>query len=268
MSNLSVDYLCFLINIKGSLNYQIHPLCLAAGFLKEAKFDTVVYCTNYKRSWRVTVMKRFLFAGIFILLFSFPGWTQTMYVSDILTITLRSGPGIDHKILRMLKSGLKVEVIEPGEEWVKIRLSNEAEGWVLTRFLTPEQTSRLVLDKLGRKHEELLTQFSLLQNENTALKNANKHLTSELEGKEKSLKGTNEAYRTLKKDSANFLKLQADNKKITSDLSEQTKIIEKLEKENWESYIKAGLCGAGVLVVGIIIGFSSKKGQRRRSSLL
>ncbi len=211
--------------------------------------------------------KLFLTMILTAVLFSVPAWAETMYVSDILKITLRSGAGTDHKILKMLESGQRVEVVDSNEQWAKVQLPNGTEGWVLKRFITPEKTSRLVLEKLGKKHEQLLAQFSARQKENTQLKDENKRISTELEKNITSLGNTSKEYETLKKNSADFLKLETNYKNATAQLSEQTQLNEKLIKENVQNYIKAGLCGAGVLLLGFIIGFATKR-PRQRSSLL
>jgi len=87
----------------------------------------------------------------------------------------------------------------------------------------------------------------------------------------KKLQRTNKDYEALKRDSKEFLKLQSKFKESSSKLSEQTKKAEKFEDELtkllWNQNIKWFLSGAGVLILGFIIGFSTKR-QRRRSSLL
>ena len=78
---------------------------------------------------------------------------ETMYVDgDLVPVTFRTGPGIIHSIIAELRSGQKVEVIERGEEWAKVRLPNEREGWVIRRFITPNPPSTLVVKILGEKN--------------------------------------------------------------------------------------------------------------------
>lgn len=58
-------------------------------------------------------MKRIIFVGIWLFLFSTVVQAKTMYVSDQVEITLRTGQGTDHKIIAMIKSGDAVEVLIP-----------------------------------------------------------------------------------------------------------------------------------------------------------
>jgi len=68
-----------------------------------------------------------------------PGWATEAYVSDSFEITFRTGPGVDRKIIATLRSGDRVQVLEAGETWSRIRPFREGisdtEGWVLSRYL-------------------------------------------------------------------------------------------------------------------------------------
>ena len=107
--------------------------------------------------------------------------------------------------------------------------------------------------------------------ENKSLKGENKKFSTDLKTSETKVKNLDKAYETLKKDSKQFLELQAKYKESTSKLTEQTQKAQKFEDELtkllWNQNIKWFLSGAGVLVLGFIIGFSTKR-QRRHSSLL
>jgi SH3 domain protein len=87
----------------------------------------------------------------------------------------------------------------------------------------------------------------------------------------KALKDLQKEYDTLKSGSAEYIKLKTTYQKTSSKLSEQTERADKVEGELAKllrsQNIKWFLSGAGVLLLGFIIGYSSKR-QRRRSSLL
>lgn len=98
-------------------------------------------------------MKRFIV--FFIVLFSTAVHAETMYIDDIVKITVRTGPGIAHKIVAMIKSGERVEVLkteEPDKEWSLVRITNGKEGWVLSRFLKSKEPDGLILERLKKKH--------------------------------------------------------------------------------------------------------------------
>ncbi|MBW2568474.1 MAG: TIGR04211 family SH3 domain-containing protein [Deltaproteobacteria bacterium] len=216
-------------------------------------------------------MKNIIFIGLCVILLSSSAQAETMYVSDNIEITLRTGPGIDHKIISMIKPGLELEVIQSEHDWSQVLLPNGIEGWVINRFITDVRPSRLELNKLKKKHKELIAQSVSLFDENKACKVKNKQLSSELLNCKETLSNVSKSYETLKSESADFLKLQSTYNKTASELAEQNKKVEKLEEDLskllLQHNIKWFLSGAGVLLIGLLIGFSAKR-QRRRSSLL
>jgi len=216
-------------------------------------------------------MKGLCIIGMCLILFSTPVLAESLYVSDTMKIMMRTGPGNDRKIISMLGIGKKVEVLEPGDEWTLVRLDNGKEGWVISRFLTDKIPSDIELEILKSKHEALMANAARMREENSLLKAENKKLNTELTVITKKLQKTSKNYEALKRDSKEFLKLQSKFKESSLKLDEQTKKAEKFEDELtkllWNQNVKWFLSGAGVLILGFIIGFSAKR-QRRRSSLL
>jgi len=206
-----------------------------------------------------------------LVLFSTPVLAENKYVSDSVKVTMRTGPGNDRKIISLLRVGTKVEVVQPGDEWTLVRLANEKEGWVINRFLTDKIPSDIELKILKSKYQALKDSASKMQEKNSLLKAENEKLTTEFAVSRKELQKTTNDYEALKTESKEFLKLQSKFKAASSKLAEQTKKAEKFEDELtkllWNQNIKWFLSGAGVLILGFIIGFSAKR-QRRRSSLL
>ncbi len=212
-------------------------------------------------------MKKIVVIGIFLIISSVAVHAEIMYVTDSFEITLRSGQGTDHKIKKMLRSGLAVEVLKHGKDWTLIKTPDGSEGWVLTRFIQSEKTGVILFDELTGKYNRVLVQLASLKDENNRLKTENGKLGSGLASTKEMLAGVSKSYETLKVESADFLKLKEKYRKSTTSLEEVTEKADKMQKANIQKYIIAGLCGAGVLLFGFIIGFSTKS-QRRRSSLL
>jgi len=217
-------------------------------------------------------MKRFTMAGLLILLFCLPAVAdETRYISDLMEITLRTGPGTGRKIIAMLPSNLRVEVLTSNAEWTKVRTTEGKEGWVVSRFLTSELPKSIVLSRLQKKYQELSQNTDSLTKENTDLKTQNEELSNQLTEKTNAFEELNSAYQTLKTESAEFLTVKSKYETTAARLAEQSTKAEKLEGElsklEFHQNIRWFLSGAGVLLVGFVIGFSAKR-QRRRSSLL
>lgn len=212
-----------------------------------------------------------LFIQLIILISTLSAQAESMHVTDVLKVTLRTGPSTDNKIIKMVESGQKIEVIEPGQEWSLVRLDDGNEGWILNRYMISDETNKIKLVKLESKHSKLKAKFSSIFEENSELKTENKKLGSELSDTKKELEKIRSNYESLKADSAEFLTLQSNHEKVSKQLSEQTQKAIELEEQvsdlEVSYYIKWFLAGSGVLFVGFILGFSTKR-QRRQPSLL
>ncbi|VFQ43250.1 TIGR04211 family SH3 domain-containing protein [Desulfoluna butyratoxydans] len=192
-----------------------------------------------------------------------PAAAQTLYITDRINATFRGGPGTEYSILRGLPSGTAVEVVEDGEKWTRVTVDGEAEGWVLTQWLVPTPTKGVLLDKLQAKHDRVLKSRTELKGQLAELKKENNELKKNLTDTEKRATESGQAYQELKKKSGNFLQLEEDYKETKNQLANLSKkadiLNDRLAKKNMIWF----LAGAGVLLVGFIIGSSSRK---KRSS--
>ena len=216
-------------------------------------------------------LKQIVFLGIVLTFFSANGLAESMYVTDLLKLTLRSGPSTEHKILAVVESGQQVEMLEPGEDWSLVRMGDGKEGYVLTRYLMAEPTHNVRLAQLQTKHKALMQQAATLLEENTRLRSESKKLKSTSDGNESALKKLRTDYDSLKAGSADYIELKEKYKTVSGQLTEQTKRADALDEDlraiEINQYIKWFLAGSGVLLVGFIVGFSARR-QRRRPSLL
>ena len=216
-------------------------------------------------------MKRLFIIAILLVLLPDVVHAEKRYINDLLEITLRTGQGIDHKIIEIVKSGQMVEVLKPGEQWTKIRRLNGTEGWVVSRFLTSNKPNILLLKELQEKHEAIMIRTDSQLEEIAKLQEDNKELRSKLTVSAKTLNDLNNSYETLKKGSGDFLQLKSNYKKATAQLTKQKQKNQKYEDElsklEQRQIFRWIFTGAGILFLGFLIGLSGKR-QRRRLSLL
>ncbi|KKK99449.1 hypothetical protein LCGC14_2632630, partial [marine sediment metagenome] len=102
-------------------------------------------------------------------------------------------------------------------------------------------------------------------------RNENQKLDTELKTSSSDLKKVTDSYQTLKSGSAEYLDLKSIYEKMAMQLDQQKKKAQNVEKEleriQFHKNIRWFLSGASVLIIGFLIGFSSRR-QRRRPSLL
>lgn len=190
-----------------------------------------------------------------MLAFAGPSFAEDMYVASITEISLRTGPSVDNKIIAMLKTGSKLEIIEYKTDWSQVRTDNGKSGWVLSRFITPKKPEILLLDELKEKNQTLLLKMAQLEEENKSLA-----------AKTASLAELEEKFNKLQQDSADFLKLDAQYKDAIQQNEAQKAVIEKLETDMDSEPKLWFLIGPGVFIVGLFFGLSSRK--KKRTSLL
>jgi SH3 domain protein len=185
------------------------------------------------------------------------GWVaaasaQEMYVSPVTKITMRTGPGVEHKIVAMLVSGTRLEMLEHQPDWSRVQTDDEKTGWVLTRFLTDEKPLTIQVENLGRENARLSDMLEKSRAENQALARKNAALAD-----------IEEKYRHLEQESAGFLKLDAEYKALVTLFEDQTQQIETLKENLNTEAVLWFLSGAGVFIVGLILGLSTRKKKNR-----
>ena len=196
---------------------------------------------------------------------------EKMYVTDQLKLTVRTDPTRNSTVVAVLGSGSQVEVVAFNEEWSRVQLSDDKEGWVLKRYLTNRETDGRKLKRLQSLHKTLTLQNAELLKENKVLKKDLAQQKGDLEQTAQKLQTIDGAYNSLKSESSNYLKLKAAHEKNVKQLKAQSETVATLKSEvdklESRQTIRWFLTGAGVLVLGFVIGFSTRR-QRRKSSLL
>ncbi|NOX33662.1 MAG: TIGR04211 family SH3 domain-containing protein [Deltaproteobacteria bacterium] len=190
-----------------------------------------------------------------VLLFSGTLFADDIYVTGVTNITMRTGPGVGHKIVAMLKSGTKLEIVEYQKDWTRVKTDLGKTGWVLSRFLTQEVPGALLVEKLKKDNQELLSKFEAVEEENKRLTVKNATLVQ-----------IEEKYNKLKQESADFLKLDAKYTEMTRQYETQRTHITTLENDLNNEPKLWFLIGPGVFIVGLFFGLSTRK--KRKSRLL
>jgi len=207
-------------------------------------------------------------------LMSLPSWAATAYVTDSLKITLRTGPGTDNKIIAMLSSGERVEVLETGNDWTRVRVlgseGEQKEGWVLSRFLIERQPWEMQARNLAKETTSLKEKLGLTEKKWRESSNRARELQEKLEKTSESLKKVQADFDSLKNESSDFLKLKREYEAATSDLKTAQDAVQRLTKENeilessktMEWLLTGALIFLGAWLIGLIIGRREKKRRR------
>lgn len=183
--------------------------------------------------------KRITIAAFCLILFCSTGLAESRYVTDKWRLPLRSGPGTKYKILAIVESGQKLEVVKPGDDWSLVRLANGKEGYVLKRYMVSQPTSAVRLKQLKIKHEDFKLHADGAFKENVKLKAENKNLQDSLHRNElvhKKLRGDYEKLeKSAKLHAEGYLrenaKLKEENKNLKDLLHSNESVLNKLHRD-------------------------------------
>lgn len=184
------------------------------------------------------------------------------YVSDELTIPMRSGPTTSHKILKFLTSGTMVDVLDVSDDKKHTRIvlieDESKSGWVETRLLMSQPSAREQLiaankssQALKEKQATLKTELAELQKKNAELQD----VQSQLENKYLDLQNTLAKLRT---NAAEPIRIADENEQLKQQLhNEQNKNIDLVKNNAFlaDQNIKQWfMIGAGVSIGSLILG--------------
>lgn len=201
------------------------------------------------------------------LLFAVAASAATQYVSDQLSINMRSGPGTKYRIEKLLEAGDQLDTLGSSSNgWTHVRTSSGQSGYVLTRFISDQPAAR---DQVS----DLKQQVSKLQSNNADLK---KELGQALHGSDKlgelkrDLVAQNKKLKSqlqnIRETSADAIRIGKENEKYRKQLMSLRSDVDRLKHENQalQSRRDGMKIGALILFGGILLGLVLPMFRRRR----
>lgn len=195
----------------------------------------------------------FLFISLSLVLGGVSGYTQsrTGYVTDMLVLTFRQGPGASYEVLKTLESNTRLTILDERDNYYKVRLSSGDTGWVDKQFVTFETPKTHIIETMTDEYAALEKQFNALSETHKQLKDKMAALSE----------NTDDLFQVLQK-----------NKDLENENTQLSLQVEQLEKKS-ATLFKTGmitwfLAGFGVILVGWILGRTVSGRTRRQNSLL
>jgi SH3 domain protein len=197
---------------------------------------------------------------------------ETRYVSDRLEITLRTGTSTQHSIVRMLPSGMRLEVLEsdPGSGYSRVRTPDGTEGWVLARYLMEQPAAR---DRLAAATERAATldlRVTDLAAQVEALGAERDALQAQRDGLESELNEVRSELERIRRVSASAVELDNANRELRTRVAAAEQAgtllraeIAELKRNTQRDWFVAG---AGVLLLGLVLGIVLPRIRWRRRS--
>ena len=193
-------------------------------------------------------------------------WAKTMYITDRIEIQIRSGTGIEYRVLGRVKTGDRVEVLEGDRNWSKIKLSDGTVGWINTTFLVDQiKVGSSGEPKIQEELQETKETLQALAREKEVLVQEKTRLTKEAE-EAKILTQTLQQEK-MKRISPELSALQTKNEQLEKEAAlsrkQLSQVSEKQKGQGMGEQLTWFLIGSLVLLVGLILGLFLSRSQRK-----
>jgi SH3 domain protein len=155
---------------------------------------------------------------------------ERAWVKDEVRLNVRTGAGVQYRILGAITTGDSVEVISHTEGWTQVRAGEGVEGWIPEGFLQEQPPARVRLERFEADTAEQRARLD--------------KLSSEVE------------------------ELRTQRDELGAASAEQKTELDRLTRENLE--LRAGarwpewIAGASILFVGAVLGWIVHRSATRR----
>jgi SH3 domain protein len=185
---------------------------------------------------------------------------ELRYVTDEFEVTMRSGTSTSNSIVRLLRSGESLKLLEsdPATQYSLVETEDGKKGYVLSRFLVDSPVARQVLAELKQQYEQ---QRQNLKSQSTEIAELKQTLQQEQEDNEAlktALRASEQELSQVRDAAQNTLNILEQNKRLQTLVDELRKEKTVLSSTNAElsdsTQIDWFVRGAAVSLIAFIIG--------------
>lgn len=195
------------------------------------------------------------------------------YIRDQVYVPVRSGPSIQHRILRNAESGTRLTIVVPADAsgYAQVRTEDGLAGWIEEQYLMDQPIARERLGKAEAELERLRQQNQQLRQELQAARAAQNDSERAVGELKNAGAKRDEELQHVKRVSGNAIALDSENRRLRGQvdgLGSQLKVVsaeqEKLQAENRS---QAFMQGAYAVTIGVVIALVVPRlwPRRRRS---
>jgi len=196
---------------------------------------------------------------------------QTRYVTDDFEIMLRTGPGMDNKIIQALPSGtpMSIVILDAGRAHSQVRLKDGTVGFVLTRFVSDKPAAKYRVQNLEKQLAELKGKPEGLQGKLLGLQESYDKLSQNYRKVVDDRDGTKDELERIKFASSDAVRLSEKTISLENEVRQLILQLDDLRIQNEamkdQSDKKWFALGAGTILLGLLLGYvlSRFKGRRR-----
>jgi SH3 domain protein len=185
---------------------------------------------------------------------------EVMYVTDTFEVTMRSGTSTANSIIRMLKSGEAVTVVEQdlASQYSLVLSADGKQGYVLSRYLTAEPAAREQLAGMRQSLQERGERIAALQDEIAQLQQALEREQADNQTLGASLRTTEQQLAEVRDATRDSLEIIEQNKRLQNlldDLSAEKAALSAANAELGDTTRQDWFMrGAAVSLIAFLIG--------------
>src|SRR5712691_536682 len=208
-----------------------------------------------------------------LLLLAATASARTMYATDTFEIVVRSEKQIaGRNIIKVLPSGVPLEVRDMDDTWAAVRLEDGRTGYVEKKQLIDREPYKVTAERLqgevGQQRERLATltqQLATLRDEHQRLQQAHGMAEAQLQDVSQKYEAfrqdaTTAQYLEIRTKYADLQRAHAEVQQQLATVSEAHAVLKNSTRLAWF------LSGAGVILTGWLLGMSSERWRGRRRS--
>ena len=185
---------------------------------------------------------------------------QSVWVSDVFEVTLRTGPSTSNAIQLMVESGTELQVLteDDGSGYTEVRTGGGTEGWVLSRYLMQEPSAREQLGTLTQQLTSVAAEGSSMESQLGAIRGQYAEATQQIAALERDKANLESELEDIKRTAANTLAIDSQNKSLQQELTNTEIQFNSLQEENERLQSQTTrnwfITGSLVLFGGILLG--------------
>jgi SH3 domain protein len=150
-------------------------------------------------------MIRFVFSLGLLFLMSSASVAETLYVTDLLRLSVTEQPQSKGKTITTLSSGDPLTVLERQPGYAKVQTPDGLSGWTKSAYLVADKPARLIVAEIQDQLEQIKEQLTqALANEKAATSDARKYKQL-LQTSEKTIQQQNEQLEQIQQQNRNYV---------------------------------------------------------------
>ena len=106
---------------------------------------------------------------------------ETAYVSDTLRVGVRPAPDSQAAPIGVVKTGMRLNVLETSNGFVRIKTENDLQGWVRENYVVKTPPAMIKIKTLQQRQGSLEVELKTLEENNQVLQEANRVLNTRVD---------------------------------------------------------------------------------------